>query len=60
MDELESTGKSSDSPTDIEEIRTNDSIVILREKIRGRSSRNLLLREAAYDTVRAHTAMIIQ
>ena len=43
----------------MEEIRTTDTMVILREKGRYIFSGNLLLRAAAYDTMRARTVIII-
>ena len=41
----------------MEEIRTTDPMVIPREKVRDRLSRNLLIREAAYDTMMNHTVL---
>ena len=45
-------------PGEVESIITTESMVILRAK--GRSSRNLLIRAAAYDTVQQRTVLPIQ
>ena len=45
-------------PGEVKTIRTTDPMVVLREK--GRSSRNLLIRVTAYDTVQQRTPPPIQ
>ena len=59
-DEIESIEKEIIAPTEMEEISKTESMVPLREKGSGISSRNILLREAVYDTVRTHTILPIQ
>ena len=46
------------APGEVEAIRTTDPMVILRAK--GRSSRNLLIRAADYDTVQQRKIIPIQ
>ena len=43
----------------MEEFRKTEPIVILRDKGRYRASMNLLIRAAAYDTVRTQTVLPI-
>ena len=59
LDEIGLIEKSIIAPIDIEEINTTDPIVILTEKGNGRSLRNLLIREDAYDTVRTRDVLPI-
>ena len=47
-------------PEDVLVIRTTDPIVVLRSKGKVGASRNLLLREAYYDTVRHSTVTPLQ
>ena len=56
--EIENISRASMAPGEVKAIRTTDPMVILREK--GRSSRNLLIRAAAYDTVQQRTILPIQ
>ena len=51
MDEIVQIEKSSIAPIELEEVRKNDPMVIMTEKGRCRASRNLIIREAAYDTM---------
>ena len=41
----------------MEEVRTTDPMVIMREKVRCIFSRNLLIRASVYDTVMARTVL---
>ena len=43
----------------MEIVRTTDPMVILRENVRCISSRKLLIREAAYDTVSTQTVLLL-
>ena len=45
---------------DVVVIRTDDLMVVLREKVRFGASSNLLLRAAAYETIRHRTVMPLQ
>ena len=56
--EIEYISKAAIEPEDMEEIRTTDTMSILKGSVEF--SRNLLLREAAYDTARTHTSLTIQ
>ena len=58
-DEIGQILKASIAPIEMEEFRTTKPMVILREKGRCRSSSNLLIRAAAYDTVRTRTVLPI-
>ena len=58
-DEIGQIAKASIAPIEMEEFRTTKPMVILREKGRCRSSSNLLIRAAAYDTVRTRTVLPI-
>ena len=49
-DEIGCISKAIIFPIYMEEVRTTDPMVILREKIRCRTQRNLLIRAAEYDT----------
>ena len=46
------------APAEVDAIRTNDPMVVLRAQ--GRPSRNLLIRGAAYDIVQQRTILPIQ
>ena len=59
-DDIELITKSSVMPRDMEDIRETDPIVIMRDKVMGGLSGNLLLREASYDNVRTLTVLTIQ
>ena len=48
---------SSIAPIDMEEISTTDPMNILKDKGRGISPGNLIIREAEYDTVRTRTVL---
>ena len=56
-DEIESIAKARVAPKEMELIRTTYWIVFHRDKEMVRSSRNLLLRTAAYDTARIHNVL---
>ena len=60
VDEIESIVKTRIAPREMEEIRTTDPMVILRENGRVNSSRNLLLTAATYNTIRTGTVLLIQ
>ena len=47
------------APIETGEVRKNYSMIILREKRRCGFSRNLLIRAAAYDTMRSRTVLPI-
>ena len=57
-EEIEEIARNSMAPLSVDAIRTTDPMVILRAK--GRSSRNLLIRDTAYDTVQKRTIIPIQ
>ena len=57
-EEIEDIDRASMAPEEIEAIITTEPMVILIEK--GRSSRNLLIRYAAYDTVQQRKIIHIQ
>ena len=56
-DDIGCIEKASIANIQMEEVRKTDPMVILREKGRCRSSRNLLIREAAHVTVKARTVL---
>ena len=58
LEEIEEIARASMAPGEFKDIRTTDPMVILRAK--GVSSRNLLIRVAAYDTVQQRTTLSIQ
>ena len=58
-DEIGDIAKASIAPIDMEEFRTTDPMVILREKLRGRSPRNFLIGSVAYDTMRNRTVLTL-
>ena len=56
-DDIGHVSKTIIEPIEMKEVRKTDPLVILREKGRGRSSRNLLIRAAAYDTLGTQTVL---
>ena len=56
-DDIGCIAKASISKIEMEEVRTTDPMLILRDKGRCRASRNLLIRAAAYETVRSRTIL---
>ena len=58
--ETESTENVRIVPTYMEEIRTTEPMVFLRDKGRVRPPSNLLIRASAYDTVMNHTVLPLQ
>ena len=56
--EIENISRAYMAPGEVESNRNTDPMVILRSK--GGSSRNLLIRAAAYDTVQQRTILPIQ
>ena len=55
VDDIGRIEKESITPINMEEFRTTDPIIILREKGRCRASRNLFISPSVYDTVRSPT-----
>ena len=59
-DEIEVIARSRISPEYVVVISTTEPIVVLIEKVKVGSSRNLLMRKEAYDTVRHRTVLPLQ
>ena len=57
LDEIGRIAKASIVPMEVEEFRTTDTILIMRDKGRCRSSNKLLIGADAYDTVRSRTVL---